>query len=71
MKTHKKAIRWIMADIKGISPLICEYRIYLKDHAKPIRDVQCHLNPTIKDVIKKKIIKGLDNEIIYLISDNS
>jgi hypothetical protein len=46
-----------MIDIKGICPLICEHRVYLENYAKPLWDVQRHLNPLIKDVVKKELIK--------------
>ncbi|KAJ6916423.1 hypothetical protein NC652_018966 [Populus alba x Populus x berolinensis] len=29
LKMHKNALGWTIADIKGISPLICTHRIYL------------------------------------------
>ena len=32
---HKGAIRWLVADLKGISPAICIHRIHLEDDAKP------------------------------------
>ena len=59
-----------MADIKGISPSIVQHRIYLEE-AKPIRDPQRRLNPAMKEVVKKEILKLLDNRIIYPISDSS
>ena len=31
LRTHKTAIRWTIADIKGISPLICTHRIHLEE----------------------------------------
>jgi hypothetical protein len=33
---HKNALGWTIADIKGISPLICTHRIYLEENAKPL-----------------------------------
>ena len=40
LKMHKKAIGWTIADIKGISPLICTHKIYLEENAKPSREMQ-------------------------------
>ena len=60
-----------MADVKGISPSIVQHRIHLRKEAKPIRDPQRRLNPAMKEVVKKEILKLLDNEIIYTISDSS
>ena len=53
-----------------ISPAIVEHRIYLTDEVTPRRDPQCRLNPLMQEVVKMKILKLLDNGIIYLISDS-
>ena len=37
LRTHKTAIGWTIADIKGISPLICTHRIHLEEDVKPSR----------------------------------
>jgi len=66
---HKNALGWTIADIKGISPLICTHEIYLEENAKPSREMQLRLNPNMK-VVKNKVIKLIDNEIIYPISDS-
>jgi hypothetical protein len=67
---HKNALGWTIADIKGISPLICTYRIYLEKNAKPSREMQRRLNPNMKEVVRNEVIKLLDNGIIYPISDS-
>jgi hypothetical protein len=46
------------------------YTILLKDDAKPVREPQRKLNPTMKEVVMKEILKLLDQGIIYLISDS-
>ena len=68
---NKEALGWTMTDIKGISPSIVQHRIHLREDAKPTRDPQRRLNPTMKEVVKKEIIKLLDNGIIYPILDSS
>src|SRR4030065_560854 len=70
LKMHKNALGWTIADIKGISPLICTHKIYLEENAKPSREMQRRLNPNMKEVVKNEIIKLLDNGIIYPISDS-
>jgi len=50
--------------------LICTHKIYLEENAKPSREMQRRLNPNMKEVVKNKVIKLLDNEIIYPISDS-
>jgi len=61
---------WTIADIKGISPLICTHMIYLEENAKPSREMQRRLNPNMKEVVRNEVIKLLDNGIIYPISDS-
>ena len=68
LKMHKNALGWTIADIKGISPLICTHRIYLEENAKPSREMQRRLNPNMKEVVRNEVIKLLDNGIIYPIS---
>ena len=38
LRDHKSAIGWTIVDIKGISPLICTHKIYLKDNYKTSRE---------------------------------
>ena len=40
LRTHKTAIGWTIADIKGISPLIFTHRIHLEEDVKPSRQPQ-------------------------------
>ncbi|PIN24585.1 hypothetical protein CDL12_02683 [Handroanthus impetiginosus] len=68
---HKSAIGWTITDIKGISPSFCMHKILLEDDQKPSVESQSSLNPIIKKVVKKEIIKWLDARIIYPISDSS
>jgi len=70
LKIHKNALGWTIADIKGISPLICTHMIYLEEDVKPSRKMQRRLNPNMKEVVKNEVIKLLDNGIIYPISDS-
>jgi len=71
LKENKEAIGWTTADIKGISPIIVQHWIHLTENAKPRRDPQHRMNPVIKEVVRKDILKCLDNGIIYPISDSS
>ena len=62
---------WTMADIKGVSPHICQHKILLEKDVKPSVQPQRRLNPNMKEVVKKEIIKWLEAGIIYPISDSS
>ncbi|KAL5560425.1 hypothetical protein UlMin_036636 [Ulmus minor] len=71
LRKFKKAIGWTLADIKGISPSFCMHKILLEDGRKNSIEAQRRLNPVMKEVVKKEIIKWLDAGIIYPISDSS
>ncbi|KAL0433110.1 UNVERIFIED_CONTAM: Transposon Ty3-G Gag-Pol polyprotein [Sesamum latifolium] len=71
LREHRTAIGWTLADIKGISPAMCMHRIYLEDNTKPSREPQRRLNPTLKEVVMKEILKLHDAGIIFPISDSA
>ena len=70
LRTHKTAIEWTITDIKGISPLICTHKIHLEEDVKPFRQPQRRLNPVMKEVVKKEVLKLLDVSVIYPIRDS-
>ncbi|GFZ21903.1 hypothetical protein Acr_29g0010650 [Actinidia rufa] len=70
LRTHRKALGWIIADLHGISPLMCTHHIYLEEESKPVRQVQRRLNPNIKEVVRGEVLKLLNAGIIYPISDS-
>ncbi|GJY57844.1 hypothetical protein Tco_0457736 [Tanacetum coccineum] len=70
LKNHKEAFTWKTFDIPWISPSFCKHKINFKDDVKPVIQRQRRLNPNMKEVVKKDIIKLLDAGIIYAIEDN-
>ena len=50
---------------------MCIHRILLEDGHKPSVEAQRRLNPTIKEVVRKEVLKWLDARVIYLISDSA
>ena len=70
LRTHRTALGWTIADIKGISPLICTHRIHLEEDVKPSRKPQRRLNPIMKEVVKEEVLKLLDVGVIYPIVDS-
>ena len=60
----------MIADLKGIAPFVCMHRIHCEAEAKPHRDMQRRLNPNMREVVKKEVLKWLDTGIIYPISDS-
>ena len=70
LRTHRTALGWTIADIKGISPLICTHRIHLEEDVKPSSQPQRRLNLIMKEVVKKEVLKLLDVGVIYPIADS-
>ncbi|XP_057487288.1 uncharacterized protein LOC130773354 [Actinidia eriantha] len=70
LKSHRKALGWTIADLHGISPLMCTHCIYLEEESKPVRQMQRRLNPNMKEVVRGEVLKLLDAGIIYPISDS-
>ncbi|GJS71023.1 reverse transcriptase domain-containing protein [Tanacetum coccineum] len=70
LKSHKRAIAWKISDIKGIDPRFCTHKILMEDDFKPAVQHQRRVNLKIHEVIKKEVIKLLDAELIYPISDS-
>ena len=70
LKKHKRAFAWKTSDIPGICPSFCKHKIQLLDDKKPVVQKQRRLNPNMKEVVKKEVVKLLDSGIIYPIADS-
>ena len=70
LREYKTAFGWSIADIRGISPSICMHKILMEDNYKPSVEHQRRLNPNMKEVVRKEVIKWLEAGIIYPISDS-
>ncbi|WKA01406.1 hypothetical protein VitviT2T_019688 [Vitis vinifera] len=66
----KKAIEWKISDLKGINPLVCTHHIYMEEEAKLVRQPQRRLNPHMQEVVRAEVLKLLQADIIYPISDS-
>ncbi|XP_024958882.1 uncharacterized protein LOC112499837, partial [Cynara cardunculus var. scolymus] len=71
LKLRTKAIGWTIADLKGISPTICQHKIILEDKSFTSVEPQRRLNPVMNEVVKKEILKWLDAGIIYPIASST
>jgi hypothetical protein len=54
-----------ISDLKGISPTFCTHLIPLEEQCKPIVEHQRRLSHSMREVVKKEVIKLLDTIIIY------
>ena len=70
LRDHKAAIGWSLADLKGIRPAMCMHHILLQDGYKPLVEAQRRLNLTMKEVVRKEVLKWSDVEAIYPIFDS-
>ena len=62
---NKKAIRWKIFDLKGISSTVCTHHIYLEEESKAVRQPQRRLNPHMQEVVRVEVLKLLQAGIIY------
>ena len=70
MKNYQESIAWSIDELKGISPSICTHKILLEENAKPSVEHQRRLNPVMKEVVRKEVLKWLNAGFIYEISDS-
>ena len=70
LKKHKKSIAWSIEELKGISTSICMHKILLEETSKPSVEHQRRLNPVMKEVVRKEVLKLLNAGFIYAISDS-
>nr|GEY39503.1 reverse transcriptase domain-containing protein [Tanacetum cinerariifolium] len=60
LKEHKRTIAWKISDIKRINPSYCTHKILMEEDYKPVVQHQRRVNPNIKEVVKKEVVKLLD-----------
>ena len=57
LRDHKDAIEWSLVDLKGICPSMCMHQILLVGGHKAPVEAQRRLNPTMKEVVRKEVLK--------------
>ena len=57
LRKYKEVIAWSIEDLKGISPSICMHKMLLEGNAKTSIEHQRRLNPVMKEVIRKEVLK--------------
>jgi len=71
LRSNQGALGWSISDLKGISPAYCMHKIHMEAEYKHVVQTQRRLNPTMKEVVKKEVLKLLDAGMIYPIYDSS
>ena len=67
LRKYKEVIAWSVEDLKGISPSICMHKIILEENTKTSIEYQRRLNPVMKEVIIKEVLKWMIAGFIYAI----
>ena len=67
---HKEATAWLVEDLKGINQFICMHKIIMEENSRTFIEHQRRLNPVMKEVVMKEVLKWLNVIFIYAISDN-
>ena len=70
LKNYQESIAWSIDELKGISSSICMHKMLLEENAKPFVEHQIRLNPIMKDVVRKEVLKWLNAGFMYAISDS-
>jgi len=71
LRGNEGVVGWNISDLKDISPAYCMHKIDMEAEYKHVVQPQRRLNPTMKEVVKKEVLKLLDADMIYPISDSS
>ena len=67
LRKHKETIAWSVEDLKGINPTICKHKILMEENARSSTEHRRRLNLAMKDVVKKEVLKWLNDGFIYAI----
>ena len=70
LRKYKEAFAWSIEDLKGISPSVCMHKILLEDNAKTSIEHQRRLNPLMKEVVRKEVLKWMNAGFIYAALDS-
>jgi len=67
LEKHHSVFGYSLQDLTGISHMICTHRIPTDPFVSPSSEPQRRLNNTMREVVKKEVIKSLHAGIIYLL----
>jgi len=66
LEKHRAVFGYSLQGLKGISLTLCMHRIPIDPSKAPSREPQRRLNNTMREVVKKEVLKLLHTRIIYL-----
>jgi hypothetical protein len=65
LEKYHSTFGYSLQDLKGISPTLCTHRIPTDPNILPSREPQRRLNNTMREIVKKEVMKLLHTRIIY------
>ena len=68
LRKYKEAVAWSIEDFTRVNPSIFIHKILLEENAKTSIEHQRSLNPVMKEVVIKKVLKWLTTGYISAIS---
>lgn len=71
LKKYKSVMGWTIEYLKGIIPIVCMHKILMEDNHKQVVQPQRRMNPALKEVVRKEVVKLLNAWLIYHIFDSS
>lgn len=69
-KDYKTAIGWSIPNIKGINLFPCMHKTLMEDEFNASIEHQCELNSNMQEVVRVDVMKLLDANIFYSISNS-
>ena len=64
LEKHRAVFGYSLQDLKGISPTLCTHRILIDPTKTPSKEPRRRLNNTMREVVKKEILKLLPGQSI-------
>lgn len=70
LKKYHTALGYNISDLNRINPFVCMHRILLEEDSKASREHQRRIDRIMGDVVRREVLKLLEDGIIYPISDS-
>jgi hypothetical protein len=70
LEKYRSVIGYSLKDLKGISLSLSTHHIPMEQDYKPVREHQRRRNNTMREVVKKEVLKLLKTRVIYPVSNS-
>jgi hypothetical protein len=69
LREYKDLFPKTISELKGIKGVMGEMKIELNPGSKPVRNRPYHLNPRVKEKVKKEVDKMLEEGLIFAVEE--